>query len=667
MYGAVGFVVVQAADVFVPALRLPEWILSAVAFLVILGFPLALVLAWAFERTPEGVKRTEDAAPGELSSIVGLPAKARWPIGIAALVGTGLLAFVVINALRTSDISNSGAEGTETQVALAGVLDPNKLAVLPFRNLASDESDERFSLGVHDDILTRLQRIRTLKVMTRNSVLEFADTELGTTQIADQLGAAYLLTGSVQRAGDRLRINVHLADARGDETVWTNTFDETWSVDNLLEIQARIAEEVASGLSVTLSPTERTAITEPATRSLEAYDYFLLADELRTAGFSESVLRSALDYANRAVGIDPEFALGWAMVGYAHANLYHQSFDRTPQRLGTAKAAIDRALALGPDVPEAHTALGYYYYWGFLEYDRALEAFSRAEDIAPSSRWLLSGVGSVMRRQGRMEEALRYYRRALELEPGRPTVGASVAETLNLLRRHTEATDVYATMVEPWSTDGALAAGYALALIQRDGDTRAARGVMRRARERGLQSFGLSFGEVRVELIDRDPEAALNVLDRAEAVIGDRQYFYYPKDLVRGWAYGLTGDSEAARSAYESAVIELGAARTEFPDDVRIAGALGLAYAGLGQREEAIAEGRRATELLPIDKEAWRGATHLEELGMIYAALGDVDDALAVIETLLSRPGELTVTMLRLDPAWDNLRGDLRFQALIGN
>ena len=655
MYGAVGFVVVQAADVFVPALHLPEWILSAIALLVVLGFPLALVLAWAFERTPEGVRRTEDAAPGELSGIADLPARARWPIGIAALVGTGLLAMVGVNALRTSDPSDDGipTDTESVQVALTGVLDPNKLAVLPFRNLASDDGDERFSLGVHDDILTRLQRIRTLKVMTRNSVLEFLDTDLGTAEIAQRLGAAFLLTGSVQRAGDRLRINVHLADARDDETVWTNTFDETWSIDNLLDIQARIAEEIASELSSTLSQAERSAITTPATRNLEAYEYFLLADEARSAG-----------YAERAVRIDPGFALGWAVAGFAHASLYHQSYDRTPERLATAKEAVDRALELAPDLPEAHTALGHYYYWGFLDYESALESFARAEELAPSSRWLLTGIGSVLRRQGRMEGALEYYRRALELEPTR-VEAASIAETLMLMRRHEESAEAYSGIVESWSTDGTLPAQYAMVLVHRDGETTAARAVMRQARDRGLQSFALTLTEVMVELFDRDASAALSLLDRAEAIIGDRQYVYYPKDLVRGWALELAGDSVRAREAYESAAAELEDARSSLPDDVRIAGALGLAYAGLGRRDDAIREGTRATELMSIDAEAWRGATHLEELGKIYAALGDADEALQIIETLLARPGELTVSLLRLDPAWDNLRGDLRFQALI--
>lgn len=664
MYGAVGFVVVQAADVFVPALQLPEWILSAIALLVVLGFPLALVLAWAFERTPEGVKRTEDAAPGELSGMVELPGRARWPIGIAALVGTVLLGFVAVNAFRGAGATDPGIE-PET-VLSASILDPNKLAVLPFRNLAGDESDERFSLGVHDDILTRLQRIRTLKVMTRNSVLEFRDTDLGTIEIANQLGAAFLLTGSVQRAGDRLRINVHLADARDDETVWTNSFDETWSVDNLLDIQARIAEEVASELSETLSAAERGAITSPATTSLEAYDFFLLADEARNSSYSEATGRTAIDFAERAVRLDPDFALGWAMSGYAHANLFHQSYDRTPERLATAKSAIDRALELDPALPEAHTALGYYFYWGFLDYDRALESFATAEDLAPSSRWLLSGIGSVLRRQGRMEGALEYFRRALELELT-PTEAVTVAETLTLMRRFTESAEAYAAVVEPWSIDGAMAAGYALTLIHRDGDTRAARALMRLARDRGLQSPTLSLVEVLVELFDRDATAASDLLDRAEAVLGDRQFVYYPKDLVRGWTLDLMADTIAAREAFELAAADLEAARDSLPDDVRFAGALGLAYAGLGRREDAIREGTRATELMSIDMEAWRGATHLEELGKIHAQLGDVDEAIDIIDTLLSRPGELSVNLLRLDPAWDNLRADPRFQALTGN
>lgn len=678
LYGAVGYVIVEAADVFVPALLLPAWIVTAVALTVVLGFPLALALAWVFDIGPEGVRREADgpapadgAAPAVDPRFISAarPGLGSWLLIAAALLGTGLIASVVVDTLRSGPVPGEAAGETAsaagaTSAGAAPDLDSRKLAVLPFRNLAGPD-DATFAEGVHDDILTRLQRVQTLKVMTRQSMLGFAGSELSTREIAGQLGARYLLTGTVQRAADRLRINVQLADARTEEMPWTERFDETWSVETLFDVQSRIAEEVAAALRVTLTEAEREAIARNSTSSLEAYDLMLRAEQAYSSGYGPERVEEAVELARRAVEVDPEFGLGWAMLAIGHASMYHQVYDRTPARLGRVRAAIDTALALEPELPEAHTALGYYHYWGSLDYEAALEEFEFAERIAPSSRWLLGGIAAVRRRQGRVDEALDYFERALELEPNVATNVAAVGETLFLLRRYEEAARAYQTLFDSDAMDGSFVKYQALSLVNRDASVAAAREAVRHARRRGLEGEHLDHIEFMVELLARDAEGALAALEAAGPMIGEVQFYYYPRELARGWALRLAGDTVAARQAFEVAVVTLEAARARAPRDERIAGALGLAYAALGRREAAIAEATRATELMPIEREAWRGATRLEELARVYADLGDAGAAVPIIRRLLDAPGDLSTTILRMDPAFDAIRDDPAFAALV--
>jgi len=668
VYGAVGYLVVEVADVFVPALLLPDWVITAVAFTVVLGFPLALVVAWMFDVTPEGLAREDDAPPVAATDPAGRTGLGQWLVLAAALLGTGLVASVVVNMVRSGPGHDAGAAGAGAAagavLTAARALDSSKIAVLPFDNLAGPD-DAALAEGVHDDILTRLQRVRTLKVMTRQSVLEFAGTDIGAVEIAGRLGARYLLTGTVQRAADRLRINVQLVDATTETMPWTERFDEAWSIATLFDVQSRIAERVAAALQVTLTQAERDAIARNSTESLEAYHLMLRAERAYESGYGEEVVRQAVDLARRAVTVDPETGLGWAMLAIIHAVMYHQAYDRTPERLALARAAVDSALALAPELPEAHTALGFYHYWSALDYDAALEEFAIAERIAPSSRWLLSGIGAVRRRQGRMEEALDYFGRALELEPRRPTALAAVAETQFLMRRYEDAAHTYASLVELPGIDGSFTPYQAFVLLNRDGNTTTAREAMREARRRGLAAQGMTLYSARLELFDRDGEAALDILADAEPFLGELQFVYYPRALVRGWALRVAGDAVAARAAFEAAVATLEAARAEMPEDERVAGALGLAYAALGRRDEAIASATRATELMPMERDAWRGLKHSEELARVYAELADADAAIPILRRLLDAPGELSTTILRMDPMFDPIRQDPRFEAML--
>ena len=363
VYGVVGFGVLEAADVIVPALQLPPALVSTVAVLVLLGFPVVLVFAWAFEMTPDGIERTAGVGDSELSAIAAEAPAKRWPIGLAALVGTVLLlgsGWFVLRAVGDARSPASAPGGGDTSAAVAGNLDldPMKIAVLPFTNMSGDEENERFALGVHNDIHNRLTRLRNLKVISRSSVMVYKDSAVTMGDIARDLGAGSVLTGAAQKSGTRLRISVELVDARTDETLWNAQYDRDWSVDDLLDTQTEIAERVAVSLDAALSQAERDALAFAPTRSPEAYDDYLRAVELYERGFEAPDILMSIQMAESAVEADPEFALAWMQMSVSHLYLFWDGIDRTEQRLAAATESLERARAIAPDLPEVQAATG---------------------------------------------------------------------------------------------------------------------------------------------------------------------------------------------------------------------------------------------------------------------------------------------------------------------
>jgi TolB-like protein/Tfp pilus assembly protein PilF len=654
VYGAVAFVVLQLADILAPALHLPGWSTTLVVLLLSLGLPVALVLAWAFELTPDGVRRTATAptADAVTPALVGR----RTLFTTAALVAGALIVGWGVGSIGRADPGPSVA---------ALRLDTHKIAVLPFRNATpGDAQSEMLALGVHDDLLTRLSRVRALRVVSRTSVMEYADTRKSIRDIALELGAGAILEGGVQRAGSQVRINVQLIDAASDEHLWAETYDRPWSLENLFAIQTEIAERVARSLEAALSADERASLADRPTLDEEAYHLYVQARDLihGTRGSTEAGARAAGGLAESAVARDSAFAEAWAILGYGHAGLYWFRFDESAGRLVQAKRAVERALALAPELPEAHAALGWYRYWAELDYEGAVRAFEAALRRDPSSADPLQGIASVRRRQGRMDEALDYFLRGRALDPRNANHISNTAQTLALMRRYAEADSAYDRMHEL----DPLADSYgehAWLHLRWRGDASAASRVLDRAGRLGLESRHVL---TRLDLMARDPAAALRRLAGADSILHIDQFHLVPADLVRGRALSLLGDTAAARAAYAAAAALLERMLERSPEHERAWSALGLAYAGLGRKRDAIRAGLRGAELLPWAIDAWRGAHRLEELARVYAHTGEPDRALDILEVLLQRDTELSAALLRLDPGWDPLRGSQRFRQLAG-
>ncbi|MCK5446496.1 MAG: hypothetical protein KAJ43_00070, partial [Gemmatimonadetes bacterium] len=386
VYGAVSFAVLEVADLVFPALDLPEWTITFIVALAALGFPFALVLAWAFEKTPEGMRRTAPATAGELAAIVAQPAGRRWPAGILALAGVLLLyggGWWVIGrsggAVKAADDLQVARSAAVTAVAAPEPADRRTLAVLPFESMSQDEESVLFTSGIHDDILTQLSKIRALGVTSRTTVMEYAETDMSLPEIAAELKVANILEGAVRRAGDRVRINVQLIGAETDEHLWAETYDRELTAENVFAIQSEIAVSVARAMEAELTHAEAEGLRDVPTRSLAALDAYHRGRVLFAAR-TDAEDRASVTQFERAVKLDPEFAMAW--VGLLRAQTW---LIRTGTESDTlpARESLDRALDLAPNSAEARLAAGYYHYYGLGDYELALEEFDAADSLVP--------------------------------------------------------------------------------------------------------------------------------------------------------------------------------------------------------------------------------------------------------------------------------------------
>jgi tetratricopeptide (TPR) repeat protein len=402
---------------------------------------------------------------------------------------------------------------------------------------------------------------------------------------------------------------------------------------------------------------------------MAAYDYFLRGNEYRHRSEHESDLKIAIQMYERAVELDPKFALAYAQLSRCHARMYWLYYDHTGERLGIAKKVVDKALQLDPDSPETHFALGHYYYQGQSDWDRALEEFAIARKSQPNNSDLLSYIGFVQRRQGKFEEALANIKRASDLDPLSNNLAEHLGETFELMRNYPEALRYFnrAISLAP-DVPGAYYSKSGLYLLW-EGNKEKARMVL----EQAAQNIG-SFGEqpflvlmsVQLNMSDGKYQEALAQLSSSRVEAFSSQSVFIPKAQIYAQINGLMGNKDVEQAQYESAASILETSIQQEPNDARFHSALGIAYAGLGRKQDAIREGSLAVKMLPVNKDAMRGFRRAKDLAQIYVMVGESDLAIDQLEFLLSIPGPLSVPLLRLEPVWAPLREHPRFKKLLG-
>jgi serine/threonine-protein kinase len=548
-----------------------------------------------------------------------------------------------------------------------------RLAVLPFENLGSSE-DDYFADGVTEEITSRIAEISGIHVISRQSAIQYKDSEKTLRQIGDELRVDYVVEGTIRtdRAQDgsgQVRVTPQLIRVSDDAHLWTDRYTANLVPGEVFGVQEQIANQVAGALDVTLLEPERRRLAAQPTDNLEAYDYYLRGNDYWFYGTDEAQdVRIAIRMYQKAVELDPEFALAYARLSRAHSVMWFYFYDRTQERLAAAREAVDQALRLDPDLPEAHEALGAYYYHGHLDYDRALAEFAIAQKSQPNRGDLLEITGFVQRRQGKFVEALANLKQAAELDPRSPFYADEVAETYFLVRNPVEAArycDRAIQLAPDWVWPYAVKAEWVH--LRLEGSTEKARAVLEEAGRVGLaQHADFAYTWVLLEMWDGDYQQALNELALVSSeVLVEGQFHHVPKAQLYAQIHGLMGNRQIEQAYYDSTRAMLEARIQQHPDDERYRSALGIAYAGLGRKEDAIREGELAVELLPMSKEAWRGAYRVEDLARIYTMVGEYDAAIDRLETLLALPSPMSVPMLRIDPTWNPLRDHPRFQALL--
>jgi TolB-like protein/Tfp pilus assembly protein PilF len=661
-YAVASWLIIQIATQVFPFFEVPNWAVRLVVLLLILGFPAALAFSWAFEITPEGIKRESELGPGTSISrkagrrIVGLT------VALAAVAAAMLMFQLLRPKVATTSISK-----VESTVAS---IPAKSIAVLPFENLSRDPDNAYFVDGTQDEILTRLAKISALKVISRTSTTRYTSHPNNLREIARELGVANILEGSVQRAEGAVRVNVQLIEAETDSHLWAETYDR--DIKNIFSVESEIAQNVADALRAKLLPAETARVANVPTKNPEAYDFFLKAEYFANQIYSATAkdpaetARNAAGLYEKAVGADPNFALAYARLAYLKARIYWYNTDPSPQAIDAARKAAESALALQPELAEAHLSMGYVHYWGRRDYDAALAEFDKARKALPNSANVLTAIAFVHRRQGKMEQALDELQRSAALSPRDNLLAREVGSTLVYMRRYAEANSAYdrplALVPDDFETQVAR-----VQMLQTNGDFDAASKALATIPAEIDPAGSISFARWQLALVRHQPDAALAALEHAPAwLLNSWPNTREPVALLRAQALVQKGEVGPARAAFLEAQQALEGLLNNPRAQAEAQSDLALVYAGLGQKEAALESGRRATEALPYSRDVMVGGYYLAQLAMVEAQVGEKQSALNHIEELLAIPAGHVVSRssLRLDPVWDPIRNDPRFQQL---
>src|SRR5881296_581207 len=662
-YVVVAWLLIQVATQVFPFFNIPNWIVRLVVLLTFVGFPIAVVCAWAFEMTPEGIKLEGDV-DRRITRKTGRKLTA--VVVIVAAVAAGVTVFRFLD-------SQHGIEAVK-QRPLAVAIESKSIAVLPFENLSEEKANAYFADGMQDEILVNLARIADLKVISRTSVMQYkTEAQRNLREIGHQLGVAFLLEGRVQRAANRVRVNAQLIDSRNGAHLWAQTYDR--DLADVFAIQSEIAKAIADQLQAKLLPNEKKAIEQPPTTDLAAFDLYSRAKSLLlTTSFSvtnDPDLRKAIELLDEAVKRDPSFFDAYCQLAYAHEFIYAvRGSDHTPARLALAEAAVQAATRLRPDAAETHLARAQYLYQGLRDYAGALAELEIARRALPNDPRLFELTGYILRRRGQQEEGLRNLERAAELDPRNFNTLQQISLSYQYLGRYAE-------------TIAAL--DRASAIVPDNAETRANRELFYLCWKADTRPLHQTIDAILAQgpgaiataadiwffcaLAERDPAAA----ERALVALGDNQCWGESAiNLSRSFGEGLlarmTKDEARARTAFEAARAQQEKIVQAQPDYGPALCVLGLVDAALGRKDLALDEGRRAITLTPLEKDVVNGSRVLQYFAITATWAADKDFALQQLEAGLRAPAAsqiLSYGALKLLPFWDPLRGDPRFEKIV--
>jgi serine/threonine-protein kinase len=619
----------------------PPLIPQALALLAFAGFFVTLVVAWYHGETGrQRVSGTE-------------------VLMIALLL---VIAGAAMTMLRGSG-QEVPSDQPEALPPLGIAYDRPSVAVLPFENLSTEEENAYFASGLHDEVMRQLLQVAALRVISRTSVMEYATDRPNVRVIGRDLGVNHVTDGTVQRIGDRLRVNVQLIDARTDEHIWADQYDR--ELRDAFVVQSDIARTVAEALAANLTAGEREAITRAPTRVSEAYQFYLQGRDYHLrAGYRQENFEAAEGLYERAIALDPDFALARAALSQIHGLVYWENFDRSRGRLEAQSLEAEEALRLQPDLPQAHLAVGWMHYVRG-DFERALDEYTTALKKLPNDADVIAAIGYTHRRLGDWPQVFTAFEEATQLNPRFANLFYDLGgHSYGATRRYADAVRAYdrALALAPDLHDAAIRKGHIF--LHWQGQLDSLRVVVARL-PADLHLPELDIARVDLALWERDPDKLLQLLNTLPAPVFDTQLVYLPKQVYAGWAHSLRGDELAARAAFDSARALLEPLAREQPGDERISAALGYAYAGLGRSADAERMAERSMESRPRPRTAFTGLQATQISAKILAQANLADQAVRHLELLMGADSHFSVHTLRLDPLFDPIRDHPRFQALL--
>jgi TolB-like protein/class 3 adenylate cyclase len=566
--------------------------------------------------------------------------------------------------------ASASRKATATATAVASGFPEKSIAVLPFENLSAEKENVYFADGVQNEILTNLAKIADLRIISRVSVMQYkSGVARNLREIGQQLGVTNVVEGSVQRFGNRVRVNAQLVDTRTDRQLWGQTYDR--NLADVFAIQSEIAKAIAEQLQAKLSPREQNAIEHPPTSDITAFDLYTQAQNLLLTSFSSAArakLLQAADLLNQTIARDPAFFQAYCQLAHTHDLLYFLGLDHTPARLASAEAAIQAAFRLRPDAGETHLARAKNLYWGYRDYGSALAELEVARQTLPNDPRIFELTGYIQRRQGRWEESTRNIERAIDLDPRNFFTLQQIAISYGVLRRYAEETSVLdrALTIEPNDVNTKVA----LASIQfhwkaDTGPLHQAIDSIRATNPGALPNVANDW--LSCALAERDVVVAQNALNAFGEIPLTDYAVHLNRPLMEGVIARMMKDDGKARAAFTAARAEQEKTIQSQPNYGPALCALGLIDAGLGRKKEALREGRRAVELLPVKKDAINGPLMIEYLAMIAAWTGEKDLACEQLAIAIRPPSTVSYGQLKRLPFWDPLRGDPCFEKIVNS
>jgi TolB-like protein/Tfp pilus assembly protein PilF len=656
-YIVAGWALSQGIAQVFPVFDIPNWAIRLIVLLIIIGLPIALVLAWMFELTPQGIKRTEtaDAMPEATRK-----KKYAW-IYIAVIGGVISVALFFLGRYTV---------GNKTTAASTDGISNKSIAVLPFENLSRDPDNAYFADGIQDEILTRLSKIADLKVISRTSTQHYKSAPENLPEIAKQLGVAHILEGSVQKSGDAVRVNVQLIKAANDSHLWADTFDR--KLTDIFSVESEVA--IADQLRAKLTGQEEQVIAAKPTDNPEAYDAYLrgLAYTLKTHPTTANLL-GAQKYLREAVRLDPKFAIGWALLSYVDANGYlTANLQPTVTLREEARQGAETAFALQPNLGEALHAKGYYHYGCLKDYDTAVRYFEQARQFLPNSSRIPESLAYLARRRGQWDQSESYFNEAERLDPRNVRLLTQHALLYSSLRRFPEALRKLDQVLDitPDDVDTLVLKA---SIAQAEGDLPRAAALLAPLHP-AADDFSTLETQVYQAILERRPA---QIIPRLKEILAkpDPAFGYNNGELrfYLGWAQEVAGDHAAAQESWRQARSEMEPFLKEQPENYVLIGDLALTNMGLGDKAAAFELIERGMAGVPIEKDAIDGPRPIEILARVAAQMGEPDRAIATLQKLLSIPSSnpvvvnvpFTPALLRLDPMFDPLRNDPRFQKLV--